>query len=60
MHEDGVGETVVGIFMRGIKCLVEYSSKKLISLCVNDSERKSTLKSPKTKIFSTSFKVSKF
>ena len=28
MHEDGLGETVVGIYMRGIKCLVENSTKK--------------------------------
>ena len=62
MHEDDVGETLVGIFMRGIKCLVENSSFffYFISLCVNDSDSKSTLKSPKTKIFSLSFNVSKF
>ena len=60
MHEDDVGETLVGIIMRGFKCLIEYSSKIFISLCVNHSDSKSTSKSPKTKIFSQSFKVSKF
>ena len=51
MHEDDVGETLVGIIMRGFKCLVENSSKKFISLCVNHSDSKSTLKFLKLKYF---------